>query len=486
MKLIINNILCALLAVSGVAHAQNLTLEQVLQRVVDHYPSLKTAAIQVERARQGSLTVESQLGWQVGAEGGFTRDTGITGTPVDVIDVGGSLSRNLESGSNISLQASISREDSESVLSPALPDPSTSTSIDLRFRQPLAKGSDNPLYTEGLASAEAEVVISRAEQEALYDQLATQIIDIYMAASNTQARMKNSQYSIQRAERLRKYIKDRANLGVSEDKDILQANAQIKSQQAELRSLQTLWQQQRISLNRLMGRPWTAEIETEYTKDVTIDQRDFDLLFEQAKLHDAELSAIDGRLQLADSAIRSRRDARENNLDLVLFVGSRTQQGDTAGGEFSESDIVGGVRLEFSQDLDKSGVDAELYQAQLERSAAIQDKRQLLEDLQYELASLLAEIEANALAIDAYQASVVSEKSKMDDALERYRTGRTDTDQLISFEDQKSLAELSLELQRIELARRYYNLMLMTGTLWSGINLPEYSDYLTRDTEENK
>ena len=55
-------------------YAETLTVEQVLQRVVNHYPSIKTASIQVEKAKQESIKIDSQLGWQLGAQAGISRN----------------------------------------------------------------------------------------------------------------------------------------------------------------------------------------------------------------------------------------------------------------------------------------------------------------------------------------------------------------------------------------------------------------------------
>jgi outer membrane protein TolC len=460
--------------------AQEMSLEQVLQRVVDHYPSLKTAAIQVERAMQSSKKVDSQLGWQLGAQAGFKQDLTSFGTPTDVIDVGGSLSRTLESGSTLSIDALARKEDSDGVFSPVVPNPSTTTSIDLTYRKPLAKGSDNPLYTEGLASAKAEVAASRAQSETIYDQLASQVIDLYITAATIQVRIHNKERAVTRARRLQDFINDQANLGISEDKDVLQVEAQINSLKAELSALQTLWKKQLVSLNRLMGREWSKDLMFPEVSDEGIPAKDFSVLLKDILERSPDIHSVDARIELADSAIRTRRDEREDNIDLVLFVGNRTQEGDTViGDDLDESEVVGGVRLEFSQSVDKTGVDAELYQAQLDRSAALQDKRQLVEDIEYELSSLLAEIKSNIDAIKAYRRSVNSEKKKLDDAVKRYRTGRTDTDQLIQFEDQLSQAEFTLELQRLELAKRQYSLDLLRGKLWGTINLPEYGDFIS-------
>lgn len=456
-----------------------------MQRVIDHYPSLKTAAIQVERARQSSKKVGSQLGWQLAAQTGITRDITLFGTPTDVIDVGGSLSRIFESGSILSIEAGARREDSVGVFSPVIPNPAISTSIDVTYRQPLGRGSDNPSYAEGLTSAKAEVAASIAESETLYDQIASQVIDLYIAAASVQAKIHNNERSIIRTRRLQNFIKERASLGVSEDKDILQVDAQLDSLRAELSALQTLWQKQLISLNRLMGRKWSSGLVTTRLTVPDAPKEDFDVLFKAVKEHSSKIHNVNARIELANSAIRKRRDERKNNIDLVLFVGNRTQEGDTTFGDISESEVVGGIRLEFSESVDKTGVDAELYQAQLDRSAALQDKRQLIEDIQYELSSLLAEINANINAINAYKVSVSSENRKLEDAENRYRTGRTDTDQLIQFEDQLSKAEFALELQRLELLKRHYNLRLLQGKLWDTINLPVYDNFVIRNMKES-
>lgn len=463
-----------MLLLSSLAQAESLTLEQVLQRVMDHYPSIKTAAIQVERAQQESKKVGSQLGWQLSAQGGVSRDVSLLGTPTDTVNVAGGLSRKLESGGTFGFDADVTYSDSETTFSPTLPNPATNTSIDLTYRQPLAKGAGNPLYEEGLANAKAGVMVSDAERKLVYDQLASQIIDLFMSAATTRATIVNLERAIERSKRLRAFIKKRESLGLSEDKDILQVEAQLNSQRAEYRGLQMLWQQQQISLNRLMGRDWDAAFEPVFIKTVNISEKDFKTLFPEASAYSPQISAIDARILLADSALRSRRDERENNLDVVLFAGSRTQSGDSANGDVDLSDVVGGVRLEFNQTVDKSGVDAELYQAQLDRSTALQDKRQAIEDLQYDLSSLLAELKVGSDALNAYRRSVKSEKAKLDEAHERYRTGRTDTDQLIQFENELSGAELSLVQQQIEMARRFRRLNLLNGDLWRSIHIPEF------------
>ncbi|MDA3868752.1 MAG: hypothetical protein PF589_02115, partial [Gammaproteobacteria bacterium] len=287
----------------------------------------------------------------------------------------------------------------------------------------------------------------------------------------------NINQSIDRTKRLRDFINSKTTLGIAEEKDILQVDAQLASQLAEKSTMETSWIQQMIALNRLMERPWDARFST--TDNVKVVSGEFDSLYQQAQAYSPQIKLLDSRLALVDSAIRNRRDERENALDLVLFAGGQNYSGDSALGSTSESDLTGGVRLEYSRKMDKSGVDAKLYQTQLERDAILENRKMLLENLHYDLASVLAEIKANKLALEAYRKSLEVENIKIDEAMQRYRSGRIDTDVLINFEDQLSLARLSLELQRISLMQRQYKLQIMLGQLWHEIKKPVFHDLLS-------
>ena len=470
----------SLIVVTMPAYSQSLTLEQVLQRVIDHYPSIKTASIQVEKAKQESIKIDSQLAWQLGAQAGISRNVSLFGIASDKLDASGSLSHQLKSGSTLSIDASLAYEDSETSFSPTIPNPATVTSVNLSYREPLSQGASNPSFNEAKTSAKAGVIIAKAEKEKLYDQLANSVIDIYLSAAITQSRISNISKAVNRTQRLQKFIKNREKLGIAEEKDTLQVDAQLLSQKAELSALNIVWHKQRIALNRLMGSSVDAQLNPEIVTD-NQDNQVFETVYKSASTHSPELKTVNGRILLADSAIRLQRDADKDNLDLILYVGATNQSGDLAVGNSNESDIVGGARLEFAQNQDKSGLDAQLYQAQLERSAAIEDKRQIIEDLHYDLSSLLVEIKASKDSLTVYKQSVDSERRKLKEAESRYKTGRADTDQLIQFESQLSIAELSLELQQIELVRRNLTLRLKQGGLWNSVHKPELDNFLLED-----
>lgn len=459
-----------------VSFAETLTPENVLQKVIDHYPSVNIAAIEIERARQSIKVANSQLGWQLNAQAGIERGASLFGSTSDTISMGAGISRMLESGSSLAFEGGVRREDSETAFGPVA-NPATSTNFSVSYRQSLVKNTAYSTFQEAKVSSRIDLESTLAERDELYDQLAFQVIELYFSAAVLLAKIDNIDHSVERAERLQRYITNKTSLGISEEKDILQVNAQRDSLIAEKRSLETLWKQQMVSLNRLMQRPWDSGISTTYK--VTEETYSFEDLFSQAKKYSPKIKLMDSKLAIADSAIRTRREEREDALDLVWFAGGQNNQGDASTGSVSETDLTGGLRLEFKESIDKSGVDAKLYQAQLERSAVLQDRKLLLEDLHYDMASLLAEIEANKVALNAYAKSHRSEEVKVDEAIKRYRTGRIDTDVLISFEDQLSQAKFSFELQKIALVKRHYKLQILLGELWQEIKKPVLHDFLS-------
>jgi len=99
--------------------------------------------------------------------------------------VSGNLKRGLESGGSLSFNANLNREDATTTFSPSLPNPSLSSSVDVSYRHPLAKGANNPEYAQAKDIADANKMISYADQQSRHDQLASRIIELYISAITT-------------------------------------------------------------------------------------------------------------------------------------------------------------------------------------------------------------------------------------------------------------------------------------------------------------
>ncbi len=451
--------------------AETLSVQQVLQQVLDNYPSVHTALLQVQRAQLEQSRVQGQLDWQLQGQAGLSRETSLFGTATDRLDLSAGVSRQLSGGGTLGFNANIIRDDAEDTFGGSIPNPASKTRLDVNYRHPLGRGANNPAYQEGLISAEQLARIAQQEQQQLYDQLATQVLQLYLSLASTQAQLNNLDRTIERSQRLQRYIDREFQLGLSEEKDVLQVKARLRANEAERESLQVVYQQQRISLNKLMGKDWDHPLRADAIKPAK--PQPFDAVFQRVRSYQPAIQRLDAQIELAQSQIRSRRDAREDDIDLVMYLGNETNDGDSLAGDVSESELVGGLRLEYRRGLNKTAQDAELKQALLDREITQQQREQLLRDYYYDVASLLAEAEAAQRALKGYGKSVDAEQRKMNEAMQRYRDGRIETDRIIDYESQLASAELARALQAIELSRRNYQLEVLQGTIWQGVKFPD-------------
>lgn len=470
-------------------HAAPLTMEQILQKVVNHYPSLKIASMQVEKATKESVRVDSQFGWQLSGESGISHQTSMSGSAVNQIMVGGGAARKLTSGDMLTLSGSLSRDNiTDSYGQPVPIDPATNLSLIAEYRRSLRKGAENIDYKLAATQARVGTNIARSQERAQYDQIASQVLGLYLQAVITHRQIDNVKTSIKHSQRLEKFVKSRLRFGISESKDELQVTAQLNGLDAKLKGLNLIWVQQEITLNRLMGLPWNNKIQIDPSNSSQVHNGALQAFIDEAIQHSPELTVIEAELALADSMIKNKSNNRKDTLDLVGFVGNRLASGDTTRGSTTISEPQIGIRIEYKKSLDRTGYDAELSQAYLDRSIALQKREDTKEQLHYQIASLLAEIRGSKAAHDAARLSVNSEQAKLTEAEQRYKRGRIEIDQLIQFESQLTESKLTLALQQVELERRQYQLTLLRGAIWNKIELPQYdwSDLSVTDLLKSK
>ena len=450
--------------------AESLTYQQALREIIRTYPTLTIAALQVEKARHNLAKVESTLGWNLAAEGGYSHDLSTFAVPVDTGDAIASLSRKLESGHSVGVSGRYRYEDNQFSFSPALPNPYESTALDLNYRVPFGRGKDNPAYEQGLVTANAGVLLEQANEYAIKNQLAEQAKELFYGAATVQARYASARDGVSRARRFKQYVQERVDLGLAEETDLLQAEAQLQLQISEMKTLEVVWEQQRTTLNRLMGRRWEQDFVPVLEKaGKKYDEENLPDLIRESEANSPDLLRNKAVLIQSEAELVLQRDNRKNKLDLVVSLGVRRVNGDSAVGSIDERDTAGGVRVEYQNALDKRGLDAAIYQAQLQKNIAEEDSRKIRDDLKYSVAGLLAEINASLVSIESHTRRLNSEQKKLDNALELYRTGRIPTDRLIQFENELRAAVFALDQQKIEYEKRVRQLDILRGKIWRDI-----------------
>lgn len=468
VQILLKTLLALSLATPSLTMAvEHLQLAMVLQRISASYPTLKIAAKQVERSHQEVIAAESQLGWNMAAQGGLKHDLGFLDSVADTTSLGLSFSKQLKSGSSLSIGTNVSNSDYvDSTPPPAgIADPSQALDLDISYRLPLGKGSDNPLYAFARANSEAGVVVAKASKAATYDRIASQVVELYYATAQIQYQRDNAKNALKRAEALLAFMQKNKRLGLVDDRELLQSHAQLRAARLELESINRMWSRQRTSLNRLMGTSWDNEFVL-HVETPALEKVDVHTLRADIEQYSPALKQNLAQKMMARAAINKAKSDRENKFDIITSVGSRTRS--TTGG--NESGTSYGLMFEYQLPMDRSGFDAKLYQARIDHDIAEDNIRQLKGDISYNLSALLAELASSEKALRYSRSRLKLEQERYQEVKQRYQRGRADTSQMIMAEGELAFGEFSLQQQQIELAKRLAQLKLMRGTFWHGVS----------------
>ncbi len=461
---------CLLIVIPSVTlanpDAQPMTIHQVVDRILSYYPSLEVARLNIEKAQLENTKVQAQLSWVLSGQVGYARGVSFVGAETDTYSAGGKLSKQLESGSNVSVSGNYSETDSEYAFSSAIPNPEKTKSLSLDYRMPFGQGDGNPAYQFNQKKAESALTINNIDQNALRDQIASQAVEIYFALADVKLRIENTRESIARAKLLRQFVLRNKEIGITEEIDLLQTEAQIRLFEVNLLELETLQQRQKINLNRLLGYSWDKNIEPvirEINNNIMLDNQN---LISKAIKYNHELKKLASQYELTESELELIRDKKKDKLDVVLSIGARNRSGNSAAGGVDETDTVGEAKVEYQNTLDKTGFDAERLQAQIERSRLLKSIELAKHDLEYEIYTMTAEIKSGLKAHASQLKRQAVEKAKLKDAHRRFKIGRTDTNQIIQFETDLLNADLAVKQKSLELTNKSINLALKSGTFW--------------------
>ena len=282
----------------------------------------------------------------------------------------------------------------------------------------------------------------------------------------TASQLDDARSAVARARRLQKFIKKNEDLGLLEEKDLLWADAQVKQKLSDYKTLEVLYEQQRIQLNKLMGLPVTHEFEPVVQKVSGIKNIDSNLAYTAALANNTDIMILQSQIKLAESEIKLAEDALEEQLDLILSIGTVSTSGDITAGSFSNDEVVGGLRLEYQYDFDKRDVNASSYQARLQRQIYEEQLRKAKYDLKYDVKSSRSQLKIQQQAMLSHLQYLQVENAKVRDVEKRYKQGRADTREVIDTENTQYFSKLRYERQKIELAKAYALFRLTQGELW--------------------
>lgn len=450
------------------------TLNRFVNESIQVYSGLKIAKLNVDRLAYEMAKAASQLGWVITAEGGLARTASIYGLQSNVIDFGVGMEKVLESGNSLSVTGRYNYSKSDQVLFSLSPNPEDRTNLSLNFRIPLLEGKGNLKYVNAIRKARIEEQIERLNRHKIEEEFILKLIDVFYQVKTLNARLITAEKSLNRTKKLQRYIKNNIDLGLLEKGEVLQVDSQIYSLQLEKQKILDLKDQQIISINRFLKRPPGSKF---ITAGLNENQLEFSgkpaAVVSRVKNHSFDLKAGKLKLELLDSALALSRDREKSKLDVVMSVGIQNRSGVSGLGDVNDTDTTGQVRLEYRKALDKRAFSSERLQLQIDREKTREELKALNDDLEYETYSLINRILKSREIVNITKHRNRNEARKYNDILRRFKGGRSATNIVIQFDNERIRAELDYDTERHELEKRIAILTVKQGL------------FLTKNTQEN-
>jgi len=424
------------------------TFDSFIQKILSNHESLMLAKNTILRTKSEIQVIESSLGWNLFASAGVNRSRSFIGAETTQSTISIGVNKLFQSGDSIQLKSNYNHDDSEFVVSGTQANPLSTTGVDLNYRIPLLQNKGNSQYRLGINKASTKYAEAVNSQLIIRDEITSHAIELYYGAAILAARLNTARQSINRAKKLKSHIQKNIDLGILEKGEILQSNAQIHNLQAQYQELKLVWEQSEIAINRLLGQPWNTAFKPKVIVSLNKNYNAVEIN-SIVKNYSPRLKILSLNLKLADSVIALNRDNISSKLDMVFSVGTLNTQGPSATGTINDSDVVGGVRLEYQKAIDGRGFNSKLYQSQLDKENIRIQVLKLETDLNYDGFSLISNITRISKVNASYKKRHQTEIKKYKDIVNRYRAGRAKTNTVIQFENERTQAELIYRTQNI-------------------------------------
>ena len=470
---IVTIVSCFLLSIH--ANAEKLDLETAIKKLINYYPTLKIAQLKMQQANLEIDSVKSQLSWDLNGSVGVSHDVSAFSTPYDRFEAAANISRKLESGHSMGVSGRYQYSDDSFVLNNSFPNPSESLNLDLNYRVPLGRGEGNNGYQQSLAIAEMQKNIEALNKKEILKALTQQVVNLFYDIDNTEQRLIYTESSIKRSKRLRNYISRNMELGIYEEKDILESEAQMLKVIAEKENLILALDGQKHVLRKLLGINIGVPINLIDTAVSSSNGTEDELLM-LAENDSPILQIKKYLLDISDAKIISGMDVNSAQKDIVFSVGARSLYGDSSSGNVSEEDYSAQLRFEYNYDLGNKSYTSKIGKIKKEKNIAIEDLRLSKNEVKYTLNSLLDKINRQKIVKGRLRQHKEISQKKYNEAMRRYKKGRIDTTDLIRFENDLHIVSLDYVSSDINLSHSQVNLALLTGNLWASLGMRDIVD----------
>jgi len=458
--------------------AQNLTLSETLQAVLQQNPSLNlsrtdTAIAAADKQRVQGILDASINGKITASDEQVPISSDFQAAENRDMEVSAGISQPLSNGGTLAVQGSYSSS-KQGFVSPlaaqlAKFNPAYRSQIDVTYRHALLRGADRPDYSRGLESVEAKTTAAIFNEQIIARNLSLAALNAFYRLVADDINVAIAKQAVQRARTVLRYQKSRQEFGLIEQADALQAEAFLAARQTDHQQALSQRQSDESALRRLMLQTSKQDISLALPRlweNGSVP--DFDAAEQQAIRQRPDLKAFDARLRAAEADLAAAQDIDSMQLDVVAQLGTRSLDGNpshAAAGGLSVNDRFAALSLEMQDSLGRKSAKASIRKAELARQRLSDQRRQAVELIRDDLSTAITAIETGIPNLRMSRLQAVAERKKYQAELGRYREGRSDTATLVQFEGELRNAELQERLQQQTLQLARYQLAWATGSL---------------------
>lgn len=255
-------------------------------------------------------------------------------------------------------------------------------------------------------------------------------------------RVQNAEESLANAEKILKYIRDKASRNLAETSDLLQSQALVASRELELRQAVAEEDEAQVLFNSLRHKTGSVPERLQSLKSIVATSKNNSLDVS----HRAELAIYEEQLNATTSSIELEREKTKPSFEVFASyaaLSTREELVNTPSGFGSPYQPNTTIGLRLSMPLDRDLIDRQLQASSVRKTATGLRLENERNNLQKELNTLLVKRRDSLATLAVAEKLEGLQRRKLANEQKEYRNGRSTTYQILMFTQDLATAEFA-------------------------------------------
>ena len=255
-------------------------------------------------------------------------------------------------------------------------------------------------------------------------------------------RVLNAERALANANKIMKYIQDKAMRNLAEPSDLLQSQALVASRELELKQAEGERDEASVFFNALRQTNGSLPAQLQPLKAIAQTSKSSQLDVN----HRVELAVYDEQLQLSSAAIELEREKTKPTLEAFAsyaVLSTREELINTPSGFGSPYQPNTTLGLRLSMPLDRELVDRQLQASSVRKNVTELRKENERNTLQKQLSSLMVQRKDSLETLALAEKLETLQRKKLANEQQEYRNGRSTTYQILMFSQDLASAEFA-------------------------------------------